>query len=241
MHCIFALVIYIQWWEKPLDIATPTVLRDDNARGLLAWLSMYTPMNELGLSKDTRCEARKIRVVDKEDPYFKSISKSRIDTRDGIQDPRDAVLEKSPRPKGCIALTDCEELLSTGLCFYDEGEASDFYPSWFVILTPMDIERWKCAAPWFKLNPPSGIWSWSEYDGALNTHTSDWPPLPLRQRAAFDASTWTLFICAGLVYGGLHTLPWNSEFRTLHEKVMWQFSVAMITGLGPVALAAYLV
>ncbi len=198
---------------------------------------MHMPMNKLGLSTDSRCEARRISIVDRDDPHFRSISTSRVDTRDGVQEPCDVVLEASTFPKGCIALTDCDELLSTGLCFYDEGAAAPLYPSWFAILKPVDIERWKCAATLFKENPPSGFWT--EYDGLLNMYTSDWPPLS-QQGVTLGVSIWVLFICAGLVYGGLHALPWNSDFGTRHEKVLWRASVGMIIGFGPVAMAAYL-
>ena len=198
---------------------------------------MHMPMNAIGVSSDKRHEAQRIRIVDKEDPYFRSISTSRVAARDGVQEPRDIVLGSSKLAEKCIALADCDELLSTGLCFYDEGEAAHFYPSWFAILKPMDIERWKCAATLFKENPPSGIWT--EYDGLLNTHTSDWPPLS-QQGATLGVSIWVLFVCAALVYGGLHALPWNSDFRTRHEKVLWRASVGMIMGFGPLAMAAYL-
>lgn len=199
---------------------------------------MHTPMNELGLSSDNRREAQRIRVVDKEDPFFRSISTSRVAARDGVQEPCDVVLGSSKLAEKHIALTDCDELLSTGLCFYDEGEAAKFHPSWFAILKPMDVERWKCAATLFKENPPSGIWT--EYDGLLNKHTSDWPPLSQRG-ATLGSSIWVLFVCAALVYGGLHALPWNSDFRTRHEKVLWRASVGVIMGFGPLAMAAYFV
>lgn len=192
---------------------------------------MYMPMNKLGLSTDSRCEAHRIRIVDRDDPHFRSISTSRVNARDGVQEPDDVI------PKGCIALADCDELLSTGLCFYDEGDAAKYYPSWFAILKPVDVERWKCAATLFKENPPSGIWA--EYDGLLNLYTSDWPPLS-QQGPTLSVSIWVLFVCTGLVYGGLHALPWNSDFGTRHEKMLWRASVGMIIGFGPVAMIAYL-
>lgn len=165
---------------------------------------MHMPMNELGISTDSRCEARRIRIVDRDDPHFRSISTSRIDSRNGIQEPCDVVLEESTSTKSRIALADCDELLSTGLCFYDKGEAAYFYPSWFAILKPIDVERWKCAANLFKENPSSGIWT--EYDGLLNMYTPDWPPLSQRG-TTLGVSIWILFVCAGSLYGGLHALP----------------------------------
>ena len=198
---------------------------------------MHMPMKSLGLSSDGRREAQRIRLVDRDDPHFQSISTSRITARDGVQAPRDVVLESRKSSGKCIALADCDELLSTGLCFYDEGDAASYYPSWFAILNPMDVERWKCAAALFKENPPSGFWE--EYGGLLSTYTSDWPPLSQRP-ATLGMSIWVLFVCAGFLYGGLHALPWNSHFRTKYEKVLWRASVGMIIGFGPVAMAAYL-
>ena len=228
---MFALVIYVHWWHKPLDVATPTVLRGDSVRELLAWMSMHMPMNALGLSSDKRREAQRIRTVDRDDPYSKSISTSRLAARDRVQEPCDVVLGPSDSPPKCIALADCDELLSTGLCFYDEGRATTITPSWFVILKPMDIERWKCAATLFKENPPSGVWM--EYDGLLVINASEWP-------STLGLSVWVMFVCAALIYGGLHALPWNFDFRTGHEKALWRASVMIIVGFPLVIVAAYL-
>lgn len=192
---------------------------------------MHIPMNELGLGRDKRCEAKRIRTVNRDDPYSKSISTLRLAARDEVQKPCDVVLEPPDSPPKCITLADCDELLSTGLCFYDEGQATTFSPSWFVILKPMDIERWKCAATLFKENPPSGIWT--EYDGLLATNALEWP-------STLGLSVWVLFVCAALIYGGLHALLWNFDFRTGHEKTLWRASVVMIVGSPLVIIAAYL-
>jgi len=41
-HCICALLIYLLWWEKPLDIDTPLKLRSQSATEFLAWYWMCT-------------------------------------------------------------------------------------------------------------------------------------------------------------------------------------------------------
>ena len=198
---------------------------------------MHMPMNELTLSNDKRCEARRIRLVDRDDPHFRQISTSRVDRRDGAQESAKVVLDSKDSSKNCIALADCDELLSTGLCFYDEGDAASYSPSWFVILKPMDIERWKCAAALLKETLSSGILA--DYHGLLHSHEPDWPPL-YERRADLGIAVWILFICAGCMYGGLHALAWNSDFRTAHEKIMWRFAVGLIVGFGPAAAVAYL-
>jgi len=233
MHALFALTIYIQWWHKPLDIEESTMIRGEAAREMLAWMSMYQPMDSLGICSDPRVEARRIRTVNPHDPFARSISRARLDYGDGIQPAHDVVLDSYLPSQRYIALADCDELLSTGLCYYDEGKYAKRSPSWFLILNSMDIERWKCAAKLFTENPPSGIWN--EYEGLVTTHNSDWPPL-LDRAANVDLSVWLLFTVAGSLYGGLHALPWSSDFRTGKEKEIWQGSVLLIVGFGPLVL-----
>lgn len=84
-------------------------------------------------------------------------------------------LDSNDMSKKCISLADRDEFQSTGLCFYDEGEASCFSPSWFVILKPMDIQRWKCAAVLLKETLSSR--NCADYEGLLETYQPDWRPL----------------------------------------------------------------
>ncbi len=205
---------------------------------------MQMPMDEMGLSSDKRCEAHRIRVVDRSDPHFGSISTTRLAARYGvqaarygIQQPRNVVLDPIKPLKHRIALADCDELLSTGLCFYDEGDAAGPGSDGFALLTPIDVERWKCAAALFKENPPSGLWMESE--GLLITNASDWPPLSQRGKT-LGVTIWILFVCAAMLYGGLHAIAWNSRFRTRHERVLWRASVGVIMGFGPLTMAVYL-
>ncbi len=205
---------------------------------------MHMPMDEMGLSSDKRCEAHRIRVVDRDDPHFGSISTTWLAARYGvqaarygIQQPRNVVLDPTKPPKHRIALADCDELLSTGLCFYDEGDAAGPGSDGFALLTSIDVERWKCAAPLFKENPPSGFWM--EYEGLLSTNASDGPPLS-QWGKPLGATMWILFVCAAMLYGGLHAVAWNSRFRTRHERVLWRASVGIIMGSGPLTVVAYL-
>ena len=117
--------------------------------------------------------------------------------------------------KKCVALADCDEFLSTGLCFYDEGEAAAFSPSWFVILKPMDIERWKCAAALLKETLCSG--SSVDYDRLLQRYEPDWRPL-YERRADLGIAVCIFLVCVECMYGGMHALAWNSDFRTAFDK-----------------------
>lgn len=225
-----ALIIYVLWWNKPLDIERPTMIRGGTARELLAWMSMYEPMNKIGIYQDPREEARRIRAVDRHDPFAKSVSRGRCNNLDNAQEAKDLVPGlRRPKQKH-IALTDGDELLSTSLSYYDEGTHALCTPSWFVILNPTDIERWKCAAKLFTENPPLGIWM--ENAGMLTAHNSDWPPL-LGRRGKVNLSVWLLLTIAGFLYGGLHALPWSSDFPTDGQKVFWQISVSAIVAFGP--------
>lgn len=172
------------------------------------------------MSDNQRCKSRRIRLGDRSNPHLRSISTSRRDFRDGTRGPCESKVSRKS-----IVLTDCDELLSTGLCFYDESEAAHFYPSFFAVLNSVDVERWKCAATLSKENRPSGIWT--EYEDLLSIKTSDWPPLS-HPGASLGVSIWVVFLCAALVYGWLHALPWNSDFGSTEEKVLWRASVETI-------------
>ena len=199
---------------------------------------MHVPMNELALSKDRRCEARRIRLVDRDDLHFRQVSRSRVAEQTGVQEPIGVSLNSNNFSKKCIALADCDEFLSTGLCFYDEGEAACFSPSWFVILKPMDIERWKCAAPLLKETLSSG--TWTNYDGLLERYEPDWQPLYKRE-ADLGIAACIFFVGVECMYGGLHALAWMSDFRTIHERNLWRFAVVFIVAFGPVAIVFFVI
>ena len=58
----------MQWWHKSLDVEKSPTIRGNAARELLAWMSMYHPMRDLGISTDSGLEAERIRTVTS-DPF----------------------------------------------------------------------------------------------------------------------------------------------------------------------------
>ena len=212
------------------------MIRGDAAREMLAWMSMYEPMRKLGISKDSRVEARRIRTVNRDDPFAKSVSTGRVSSPRAAYETSNVARLKSHPSNKFVVLVDCDELLSTGLCYYDEGGPETTLAPWMVILNSMDIERWKCAANLFIENPPSGIWT--EFEDLLATHSSEWPPL-FGKKGKIDLLIGSLFTTAGFVYGGLHALPWSSDFLTGREKRLWQASVIIIISLGPLVVISF--
>lgn len=198
---------------------------------------MRIPMNELALSKDTRCEARRIRLVDRDDPHFRQISRSRVPKWNGVQGSIGVALDSKDFSRKCIALADCEEFLSTGLCFYDEGEAAGLCRSWFVVLKPMDIERWKCAA--LLLKQTLSLGTCADYDGLLERYEPDWRPLHER-RVDLGIAVCVLFVCVEWTYGGLHALAWNSDFGSTCEQFLWRCAVVCIVAFGPLFVVVLL-
>ena len=100
----------------------------------------------------------------------------------------------------------------------------------------MDIERWKCASRLFAENPPSGFWD--EFEDLVTSCTSDWPPLRHKE-ATIDISVWLLLTIAGSLYGGLHALPWSSDFPTNEQRRLRQASVLLIITVGPLLLLCF--
>ena len=203
------------------------MIRGELARELLAWMSMFIPMNELGISKDSRMEAQRIRTVNRQDLFAHTVSRGRLYHSHNSSNASMGVHDPCLHSQKYIALADCDELLSTGLCYYDEGGRARETPSWFVILKPPDIERWKCAAKLFIENPSSGVWA--EYEGMTTMQNKDWPPL---FKDGFQSRLLQLFTTAGILYGSLHLLPWASNFPTTKEKKLWLASAFYIISSG---------
>ena len=100
----------------------------------------------------------------------------------------------------------------------------------------MDIERWKCVAVLLKETLSSGIYT--SYDGLLERYEPDWQPL-YNRRADLGIAVCILFVCVQCMYGGLHALAWNSDFRMVHEKNLWRFAVVFIVAFWPVAIVSF--
>ena len=72
---------------------------------------MHMPMNELALSEDKRCEARRIRLVDRDDSHFRQISRARVVNGNGVQKSIGMPGVSNNSSKNCIALADCDEFV----------------------------------------------------------------------------------------------------------------------------------
>ena len=101
----------------------------------------------------------------------------------------------------------------------------------------MDIERWKCAALLLKETLSSG--TYADYDGLLERYEPDWRPL-YERRADLGITVCVMFVCVECMYGGLHALAWNVDFRTVHEKHLWRLAVVCIFACGPAAMLIFL-
>ena len=89
-HALIAFIIYVQWWHKPLDVEESSFIRGDLGREMLAWMSMYEPMDRLGICRDHRMEARRIRTIDRDDPYAR-VNRGRFNYRNPLRNPENVV------------------------------------------------------------------------------------------------------------------------------------------------------
>ena len=102
----------------------------------------------------------------------------------------------------------------------------------------MDIERWKCAAVLLKETLSSG--TCADYDGLLERYEPDWRPL-YEIRADLGIAVCFLFVCLECLYGGLHALAWNFDFRTSSEKHSWRLAVVFIFACGSAVILFFVI
>ena len=62
-----------------------------------------------------------------------------------------------------MILADCDELLTSGLDYYDDGSRGNVSTAAYFALDTIDVERRTCAPVLFSEYPPSGLWTEYEY------------------------------------------------------------------------------
>lgn len=103
-HCLCALLIYVLWWHKPLDVNEP-ILRGETAQQLLAWMWIQLNKEHVGVIKRS---ANQRSSPGDEISTAKAVPHQRVD-----QELMDGVLRTSSPNE--ITLFPGQELLGTGI------------------------------------------------------------------------------------------------------------------------------
>ncbi|KAG8424862.1 hypothetical protein J3458_001620 [Metarhizium acridum] len=241
-HALFALIIYGLWWRKPLDVEEPTLIDDESAHGICAFLCCLSTFDEICDGKRLDFDETPLRSRERSQPSgnIRSVLSS-----SGSQLPGAERLDNGQ----CIPGTGIR-----GYCHsYLRGNESFWY-------FPHDLRRWKLAYSTWESNRPE-LAKLLQHERELeNKWGQRFPKCRLHDRARNRPSTGGFtdifglifgdafserpdgvvvlfaFTCAGLTYGALHLLAWNSPFSSVAQKKLWRISAVAIAASGAIVI-----
>ncbi|KAK4215436.1 hypothetical protein QBC37DRAFT_459012 [Rhypophila decipiens] len=259
-HAICALLTYLCWWEKPLDIAEPILLTGGWPSGFAStvWVCNEQGFKYVGHWID-QASAECLKNSSTAAPAPGDISAALPSYSITVIDPhtkRKTTYDLTSREhtqikQGQFVIAD---ILGTSVLWLKAPEYSfkDTWQrhrdqAWDIALDRMI--RWQLLRRFISDYPDvanqifespeivSGtkiLWSKTAI-----TVVSDWtdPDQDFR-----DGYTWlqsmTVFMIAALVYGTIHAAAWNGHFASQNEALLWKISCIYVAGFGCLATLA---
>jgi len=136
-----------------------------------------------------------------------------------------------------------EQFLDTGLSYINETDVEFWLRKHYrvppqLILTPIDQERWRLAAPILKADAGNEkrrlIWRKHCLKDSREVNW-EWPS----KYGFFRTRAWVIFMTMGLISGSIHLGAWNVPFRTEVEHLLWRVSSSLVAGIGIVFALLY--
>jgi hypothetical protein len=232
-HAICALLMYLLWWDKPLDIEEPTLMQGEEKLPAIALLCMST---EFGSKHrcDNGCTIflRPIPVTapNQEDPSSTPKTPFGHFTLDVSQVLFGFLIPSHHCTLMDMDFSDCyvgvrvkeTEKGKIRLCL-NRGEVR------CLELASQAISRYGITTSNFK-----------DKDGILQRYIPDLPKLSgLSIESSFNVASLKFllgFSLAGCVYGGLHLSAWNAPFPTTAQRYLWHLSGLVLISSGPVMI-----
>jgi hypothetical protein len=242
-HAICALLMYLLWWHKPLDIEEPTLIQGVEKLPAIALLCMasefgYKRRAQGGHTAFLRPTFRKKPLIEPPDLVYQQgvLSDRRTKYSDTVLDvgqelhgfyiPRDeSIITEHYDENGrrCPGQED-EETEKSRVCLHlKRGQVRCLQ------LASQAISRYDITTFNFK-----------DKDGILQNCIPDRPEF---SGLSLDSSLNTAslkfllgFSIAGCVYGGLHLSAWNAPFPTATQRHLWRLSGIVLVSSGPVMI-----
>lgn len=240
-HAACALVLFLVWWEKPLDVQEPTKLAGDSSYPLAALFCTMSPVGAVGV----RSKYQRIKDVRKKPDWdvWDMFEQTMIITERYFWIPSQANAECHwlPNSVGTAAYR-MEGLIESGSlrigdtywclrCSYSDIET----PVGSLVLVdrpmvarlqailPRDRHFLEEACPRSRSKQHPKNWSSRPL---VSARSSNWSPSLGKWLDNVGESSRTAFglTVATVLYGGLHAAAWNAPFPTRIERLLWQIS-----------------
>ncbi|KLU90787.1 hypothetical protein MAPG_10638 [Magnaporthiopsis poae ATCC 64411] len=255
-HAVCALLIYLIWWDKPLDIDEPTVLDipRDEARRLIAFF--YCQSDAVSSPRMPLKPDSKITQTWPGRLFVKATKEPKAEIRKSWQTKGQPSTSRtrhqpSPPPPGIEPF----KLSVNGV-----RRQNDFYLSdvtgprslapWVYLLSH-PIEGWKLDMSTFEsdyeveITPPRMelYFEAEQYFAAAGDGTKDCRDLVVKRMAntgyTEGMSRWLIssFFAVSAIYGAWHLMAWEGPFATHTEGLLWRISGCGVAGSGILTFA----
>ncbi|THY75313.1 hypothetical protein D6C86_03695 [Aureobasidium pullulans] len=241
-HSICALIIYIFWWSKPLDVEQPTPIKSKEAQDLFAFLCMnskdFRPLYRRNRSNKAEMDyltiTSDLEEANPEVPRPKSRNSPSFN-RTALSETLERILELVPRigdikrnyGQGAKPVTRGMNtiVLKKDQIHFETG-ISNLHDT--IELRKEDIHRWTLAANMMRA-------AQADHNKIGNTvvrRSRNWPTMDLDPKA-LDWILLASFNALSILYGGLHALAWNAEFVTPKRQNTWRLASLFVITFVP--------
>jgi hypothetical protein len=230
-HAICALLMYLLWWDKPLDIEEPTLIQGEEKLPAIALLCM---VSEFG--SKYRCDNGCTISLEPIRGKF----------------PNQEAPSNAPKtPLGHFTLDVSQVLFGFLIPSHDclRMDSSDYNMG----LRKLNEEKGKirlrlnngevrCLELASQAISRYGVttFNFKDKDGILQRYIPDLPKLSgLSLKSSFNVASLKFllgFSLAGCVYGVLHLSAWNAPFPTTAQRHLWHLSGLVLISSGPVMI-----
>lgn len=259
-HALCALLIYAMWWQKPLDVDEPSLIEENKAQPLLAYMWMSSGIG----AKDYKSYDMHMRLRDEFDalwpyqlPQFHELlfggeetpashapqGMNQVEDTRSIRDQyplfsRNYNSSSTPSIRyRLVTYLHSKPYLSTLGIRFPAGLGTR--KTAIDHISPPTLLRWKLAHEAIKKHNleddiVSRYYRSDLYDQDSRVKARIGNLLPLLGSRAYEV--WLGFAVAGVLYGGLHMLAWDAPFSSRLEQILWRVAASSVT-VGPLLLA----
>ena len=233
-HAICALLMYLQWWDKPLDIEEPTLIQEVEKLPAIALLCMAS-----AFGYERRCN----NYCHNNTIYLTPTPFNGPNQEDPSNKPK--------TPVGHFTLNEDQDLfgfrIPSHVCMrmdmsdYNTGYQKMDYSKDKIRLS-LGRGEVRCLELASQAISRYGIttFNFNGTDGILQKYIPDLPRLSgLSTKSSFNVTSLKFllgFSLAGCVYGGLHLSAWNAPFPTTAQRSLWHLSGLVLISSGPVMI-----
>ena len=251
-HSVCALIVYIFWWNKPLDIEQPTPIAAHEIPDTIAFLCMnskdlrplYRP------NRSNKAETYYLKIILNQESTLEPEGEKALEAakttktgtkvtnnfeRTALSHTLEQILELLPNFHKGDSNSDPESVPSTRVKvelvkdeIHPETSIQNLHET--IILYGEDIHRWTLAANLLKKYQLDD----ERPENTLVRRSRNWPTIDLRP-GDFD---WKLLVAlnvSSVLYGGLHALAWNADFINTAQQHMWRLASSFVICFVPLS------